>query len=524
MSITVTVRIAFTSNAFAASPTWVDISSDVERLSIRRGRQYYLNRIQAGTATIYLRNNHGNYWANNSSGPYYGYILPIKRVNIRVTYNGITYDKFTGYVESWKPDFTLQGLKGPVMVLNCVEAQKRMGRFPLAASSYSAELTGTRVTNVLDDIGWPAAARNIATGQVQVAAGPGVKTNALTHLYEVQEAELGLFFISKDGKATFHDRLTRNASPYNTSQATFGDSGSDLRYMSPKVILDDEFVYNQVTGQASGGAVKAADDITRQARDGLSSLDRGTLILTTDDDVQDQIWFLLRRFRDASQRLEAITIMPYQNESGLYPKVLGYDISTRITVKLTQANINAQFHIEGISDDWEAARPNSWRTTWQLSNASDLVYPTRTTVTLLPNGAGTYTACYPRPAEYANWECVRVVDDGLKVEGIYQNTDSYALENMSELVPILKLKVITYAATTGGTAGSCTLFVIIDGTRYDGDPFTVQPPGVYNYYESIIDVGPLSLEQINSMEIGVLKATGLYIDYMALGIETYTDW
>ena len=523
MSITVTVRIAFTSNAFAASPTWVDISSDVERLSIRRGRQYYLNRIQAGTATIYLRNNHGNYWANNSSGPYYGYILPIKRVNIRVTYNGITYDKFTGYVESWKPDFTLQGLKGPVMVLNCVEAQKRMGRFPLAASSYSAELTGTRVTNVLDDIGWPAAARNIATGQVQVAAGPGVKTNALTHLYEVQEAELGLFFISRDGKATFHDRLTRNASPYNTSQATFGDSGSDLRYMSPKVILDDEFVYNQVTGQASGGAVKTADDITRQARDGLSSLDRGTLILTTDDDVQDQIWFLLRRFRDASQRLEAITIMPYQNESGLYPKVLGYDISTRITVKLTQANINAQFHIEGISDDWEAARPNSWRTTWQLSNASDLVYPSRTNFTLLPNGAGTYTELDPYPVTgYANWECVRVADDNKRVSG--GGTDSYALDNAASIGPILQLKVHTRSmAQYPSESVTYTPFMIVNGVSYYGD--AIRPTSSWKYYESIIDIGQPTLTQINSAQVGIVSANPwVILDYIAVEIDTYTNW
>jgi len=83
MAVSYSVRIAFASNPFDVTPTWVDVSTDLMSFHIRRGRQWELNRMEPGTCTLRLRNLHGDYWPTNTAGTYYPNVLPWKRINIR---------------------------------------------------------------------------------------------------------------------------------------------------------------------------------------------------------------------------------------------------------------------------------------------------------------------------------------------------------------------------------------------------------------------------------------------------------
>ena len=103
--LTITVRAAFGSDPMDAAPAWTDISHDMMSLYTKRGRQHELDRMEAGEASIVLRNFHGNYWNDNGSGLYYPNILPGKRINIRATYGITTYDLFTGFAEAWQPSW-----------------------------------------------------------------------------------------------------------------------------------------------------------------------------------------------------------------------------------------------------------------------------------------------------------------------------------------------------------------------------------------------------------------------------------
>ncbi|MDD5512002.1 MAG: hypothetical protein PHI12_14535, partial [Dehalococcoidales bacterium] len=77
---TIVVRIAFATDPFADTPTWTDVSADVMSFSIERGRQHFLDRIEAGTVYLVLKNSSGNYWPNNAAGDYYPNVLPGKRI------------------------------------------------------------------------------------------------------------------------------------------------------------------------------------------------------------------------------------------------------------------------------------------------------------------------------------------------------------------------------------------------------------------------------------------------------------
>lgn len=79
-------RVAFASAPFAGTASWSDVSADLRRIEITRGRQSELDQVEAGRATVVLKNAHGNYWPRNASGAYYPNVLPGKRINLRAVY------------------------------------------------------------------------------------------------------------------------------------------------------------------------------------------------------------------------------------------------------------------------------------------------------------------------------------------------------------------------------------------------------------------------------------------------------
>lgn len=365
------MRVAFASNPMVASPTWTDISHDVMSFYISRGRQHELDRMEAGTATIVLKNTSGNYWP---SGIYSPNLLPGKAVNIRATYGGTTYDRYYGFAEAWQPDWRSRaGGLAPIVTLRCADLVKNLSRLKLNNAGYSAEVSGTRVTNVLTALGW-LGGTDIATGiSTMQATGALVNAGAMEHLFTVQQSELGIFFIAGDGHPQFQDRHTRLKSPYTSSQATFGDDSGEQHYHDLEPSYDDTFIYNDVTLTRSGGTQQQATDATSITTYGQRTLSRTALLMAQDTEALSQAQFLLSRFKDATLRSRMLTINAERDPGNLWPKVLGYDISTRITLRLNQAGINTDYHIEGTQDIYDAAR-GTYIVKWQLSDADNQQY------------------------------------------------------------------------------------------------------------------------------------------------------
>lgn len=384
---TITVRVAWASNAFAASPTWNEITGDVQELSIIRGRQHELDRIKPAKATVKVINLNGNYWPDNTGGSYYPNIKPGKRINIRATYNAITYDLFTGFIETFKYKWR-SAMTVPEVEITAVDLQKNLGLLKLNKDpGYSQELSSARVNNVLDDLGWPAANRNINTGQSNmIASGIFTNVDAISHLYTVIDSELGRLFIEGDGDARFLDRHALLKSPYLTSQAIFGDDAGELGIHDARPLFDDIDIYNDVRIQRSGGAEKTASDTPSQNTFGKRTLSRTGLFMTTDLETQDQANYLLSRFKDPSLRLKEIIIKPMGDEANLFPQVLGRELQDRITVRIDPASLAKDYHIEGIE---QRVKGKDWATLWQLVPADALEYWTLGTSQL---GTGTRLA------------------------------------------------------------------------------------------------------------------------------------
>jgi len=373
---TVITRIAFASEPMADAPSWTTLSGqDVMRFQTRRGRNHELDRVQAGIATFILNNDNDKYWPDLTTGPYYDNIKPGKRVNIRATYDGNTYDLYTGFVDKWTPSFRSLSGKGAIISVSCLDAQNNLARYLLNNAGEALELSGTRVGNVADEIGFPAADRALDTGQSQmIATGAQANVNAMDHLFTVQDSEYGIMFIAGNGYLTFHDRHHRLVTAEcNTSQATFGNDPTERRFVDIVLDMDAKDVLNDVRITRSGGTEQTASDSTSQDTYGKRSLSRTGLLMPSDAEADSQANYILSRYKDGALRVKALVIRPQGDPTNLWPKVLSYDIGYRITLNLDRAGISKDYHIEGISHSVDS-QTGTWETRWELSDADSQNY------------------------------------------------------------------------------------------------------------------------------------------------------
>jgi hypothetical protein len=99
---TVTLEIAPGDTWNEASPTWVDITADLrEGWTLSIGRDIADPRARPSTLTLTLDNSSRDYDPENAAGPYFGDLVPMMLIRLRVTHNSVTYDRFYGHVLAW---------------------------------------------------------------------------------------------------------------------------------------------------------------------------------------------------------------------------------------------------------------------------------------------------------------------------------------------------------------------------------------------------------------------------------------
>lgn len=93
--------VASPAGTLGGAGVWTDISAYVSSYTTQRGRQHELQQFEAGTCEFDLNNVDGRFSSWNTSGPYYGFLLPRKLVQVRVTWSAVVYKRFTGHVDAW---------------------------------------------------------------------------------------------------------------------------------------------------------------------------------------------------------------------------------------------------------------------------------------------------------------------------------------------------------------------------------------------------------------------------------------
>jgi hypothetical protein len=91
------VEIAFTTLPTADPQVWTNATPYVRALSIRRGRQDELARVETGTLDLLLDNRDARFNPENTSSPYYPNLVPKRQVRVLARSGATTATLFTGF-------------------------------------------------------------------------------------------------------------------------------------------------------------------------------------------------------------------------------------------------------------------------------------------------------------------------------------------------------------------------------------------------------------------------------------------
>ena len=364
----------------------VDITNQVMKVSTRRGRNRILSQFEAGTATVTLNDPNSDFNPQNTAGPYYGKLLPLRKIRIYATmeYEGspIEIAIFAGYITSYDTGFYDGVNTTSTVVLQCVDGFRLLnnvstGTSPIPGAT-AGQLSGARIQEILDFAGFPSSMRSTNPGNSTMQADPGGARSVLAAIQTVEQSEFGAFFMQRSGKTLFLDRDTvieRADAPVRI----YSDTGApgEFLYQNIDLAFDDQLILNDVTvtryndglGPALPQTVTDQESIDRFF---TKSGQRTGLLVQTDTESLDQANTLLAARKNADLRIDSITLNNLANISELNLVVnLSSDIYNLIFVEKEMSGgsgVEKELFIQGVQHD---VTPSTWTT--KLFTAEPLI-------------------------------------------------------------------------------------------------------------------------------------------------------
>lgn len=243
--------------------------------------------------------------------------------------------------------------------------------YEAGAAPWEGNTSGERLTNILDAVGWPASLRDIDAG-TSVLGPATLGGKAFDYIQKIGETEAGLLHCTGAGAVRLVGRSNlKTESTFNTSGATFGDSGAEMKYHDITVDpANVQHLTNVARVSRQGGIEQLYEDTTSSDAYGEREVTLSGLLMAGDGEAYDRaIWLVLGR-KDPQFRVDELVITPGRDAANLWPKVLGYVPGQRITVNRRPQGIGSAIseavHIESITHAVTAST-RLWTTTWRLS-------------------------------------------------------------------------------------------------------------------------------------------------------------
>ena len=340
----------------------VDVSDLIDTISTNRGRQLSAEQFNTGTASVRILDQNGDFNSQNPSSPYYSYLSPMRKIAITATYLGVTYPIYAGYITAYStstPRFTGDLVYTTISAVDGFRLFQNAQFFGVTGAT-AGETTGSRVTKILDTIGWPASMRDIDTGQTTVQADPATQRTALSALQTVATTEFGAIYMSADGKAVFQDRSVTAGSIGGTAKV-FSDDGSGIGYNNVLWVFDDTQIYNLATITRTGGSVQTVSDSASIAQYFTHSYNQSGLLMQTDAEALNYAQAFVASRKDTAVRVDSLTLdLQQDNYDAGTIAGLDLDFFDPITVTTSQPNstLTKTEQVFGVSHQ---IRPDSWK-------------------------------------------------------------------------------------------------------------------------------------------------------------------
>lgn len=336
---------------------YVDIKPLIKEVHIRRGRSRILSKFDPGTATIDIYDQTGNWNPNNPASPYYGKLIPLRKVQIYADFNGTRYIMFTGFITNYITNFNIGTDDVSRVTFQCVDAFRLFSGALITTvpGAPAGQLSGARVTAILDDIAYPNGLRDIDAGDTTLQADPGTSRNALEALRTVEDSELGGFYIDAEGRATFVSRtaITQSLASINY---IFSDTGTNIAFQAATVNYDVDILVNEVTVTRSGGTAQTSSNATSIATYFTHSGERTGVLVETDAVAKDMANMILSTRSDVELRIDSIQLN-LENGADIARCVAGLNIELLNAVRVTKSmpgntTVTQDLLVQGLNHDF----------------------------------------------------------------------------------------------------------------------------------------------------------------------------
>ena len=279
---------------------YADLTSLVESVNIKRGRNRQLDQFNAGTATVSFDNATRILDPSNTASIYYPFVLP--RCPIIILANGIPI--YTGLITDWNLNYDIANQD--IMYAACsdqftVLANQSFGGFSNTEVS-SSELV--KAVLIQPDVLYQGP-QEITTGSSTMGAFfIDVDTNCLDYLQRITTSEQGYLYIAADGTLTFKGR-TSVLNP--VADATFTYDGTGIPYQTLLNEFGDELLYNYIVTESPAGAAQTTSDADSIALYQTQTYQVLDLLNSTVTEVAGLGEYLLGKYRNPVLRFNGLS-------------------------------------------------------------------------------------------------------------------------------------------------------------------------------------------------------------------------
>jgi len=343
----------------------VDVSNVVDSIQTMRGRNPQADQFQTGTLTMRIVDQNGDFNPQNPAGPYYTLLTPMRKVQITATYGATTYPIFSGFITTYTTTTPKNANDVVYTTITAVDAFRlaQNAQISTVAGAAAGQLSGTRINEILDQIGWPATMRDVDAGLTTLQNDPGTARTSLAAMQTVEISEYGALYVDASGSFVFQDRAVTAGSTGKTP-VVFNDNGTDIGYFDAVWRLDDTLVYNSASITRLGGTAQTAINQASIDKYFIHSYNQQNLLMETDAVALDYARAYIASRAETSIRCDAIKLDLYtDNYNAGIIAALGLDYFDPVTITTNQpggSTLTKTLQVFGVA---QTITPNSWKTT-----------------------------------------------------------------------------------------------------------------------------------------------------------------
>jgi len=343
----------------------VDISNVVDSIQTMRGRNPQADQFQTGSLTMRIVDQNGDFNPQNPSSPYYNLLTPMRKVQITATYGAVTYPIFAGFITTYTTTTPKNANDVVYTTITAVDAFRlaQNAQISTVTGATAGDLSGTRINEILDEIGWPLTMRDVDAGLTTMQADPGTARTSLAAMQTVETSEYGALYVDAAGSFVFQDRAV-TAGSTGKAPVVFNDNGTDISYFDAVWRLDDTLVYNSASITRTGGTAQTAINQASIDKYFIHSYNQQNLLMQTDAVALDYARAYVASRAETSIRCDAIKLDLYtDNYTAGTVAALGLDYFDPVTITTNQpggSTLTKTLQVFGVA---QSITPNSWKTT-----------------------------------------------------------------------------------------------------------------------------------------------------------------